>query len=632
MNKKWFNYKAYVRHIDYVSPYLVLLADCVLAMSGTLISYLLLSYLLKLVLVVGILFRMLLVSTLSYLVIALLLRSYRGIIRHSSMSDMLVNVYGFALKGVALLLFFYLTEDYVGNFWYGVVILDFLIEVTILFVFRSMLVRAYYIITTQASDTRLNTLIYSTTDSAISLANFLRSGSDQYKVVGFLTLRPDRHLIRFVGNTAYYAPTLDSIVKLIERLNVKCVLFMNNTDLHQNEALLNYGLKNNLNFRLAPLMESGKSSAGVQLRSVQIEDLLGRDEIKINLQTIREQLSGKVVMVTGAAGSIGSELCRQLCKIGVGKLVLFDFSETASYQIDLELKQKYPDIDLETVIGDVRDLDRVESIVSWLHPNIIYHAAAYKHVPLMEEYPCEAIRTNLRGTKNVADTALKFGIEKFIMISTDKAVRPSSVMGATKRLAEMYVQGLGAQIKEGALEGHTSFVTTRFGNVLGSNGSVVPLFRKQIIEGGPVTVTHPEVTRFFMTIPEACRLVLEASFLGQGNDIFMFDMGKPVKIVDLARRMIQLSGYVPDKDIQIRFSGLRHGEKLYEELLYTKEDTTPTDNPLIFRALSVKYDFGEITRNMESLFELARRNDRPGAVAEMRRIMPEYQSCNPYFN
>lgn len=267
----------------------------------------------------------------------------------------------------------------------------------------------------------------------------------------------------------------------------------------------------------------------IQLRNIQIEDLLSREEINIDLDNIRNELSGSVIMVTGAAGSIGSELCRQLCCFNLKQLILFDFSETATYEVDMELKKRFPDRSILPIIGDVRNRDRVESQTRLYHPDIIFHAAAYKHVPMMEKYPCEAVRTNVLGTSIMADTALKYGVKKFIMISTDKAVNPSSVMGATKRLAEMYVQSLGSAIQEGNIIGKTSFITTRFGNVLGSNGSVIPLFRQQIMEGGPVTVTHPDIIRYFMTIPEACRLVLEAVFMGQGNDIFIFDMGKPVK-------------------------------------------------------------------------------------------------------
>ena len=332
-----------------------------------------------------------------------------------------------------------------------------------------------------------------------------------------------------MGYQIYLIDEENSLRKLFSTLKVNCILFLSHTDLRNDEEIVQYGLENHICLRIAPFLTEQTQWSKIQLRNIQIEDLLSREEINIDLDNIRNELSGSVIMVTGAAGSIGSELCRQLCCFNLKQLILFDFSETATYEVDMELKKRFPDRSILPIIGDVRNRDRVESQTRLYHPDIIFHAAAYKHVPMMEKYPCEAVRTNVLGTSIMADTALKYGVKKFIMISTDKAVNPSSVMGATKRLAEMYVQSLGSAIQEGNIIGKTSFITTRFGNVLGSNGSVIPLFRQQIMEGGPVTVTHPDIIRYFMTIPEACRLVLEAAFMGQGNDIFIFDMGKPVK-------------------------------------------------------------------------------------------------------
>ena len=305
---------------------------------------------------------------------------------------------------------------------------------------------------------------------------------------------------------------------------------------------------------------------------------------------------------------------------------MFDFSETALYYIDLELKKKYPQLKIYSIIGNIRDKKRVESQIARYTPDIIFHAAAYKHVPLMEEFPCEAVRTNVGGTQILAETAIKYNVKKFIMISSDKAVHPSNVMGASKRLAEMYIQSLGTAIKEGKIKGETSFVTTRFGNVLGSNGSVIPLFRKQIAEGGPVSITHPEIIRYFMTIPEACRLVLEAAFLGKGNDVFVFDMGEPVKILDLAKKMIRLSGLRPDIDIKIEYSGLRPGEKLYEELLYKKETTIPTKNPKIFHAQSIRKEYDDLRLKIEKLLEIANTSSRYQIVEFMKQIDNEFKS------
>ena len=383
--------------------------------------------------------------------------------------------------------------------------------------------------------------------------------------------------------------------------------------------------------RIAPMADVSEEQASIQLRSIQIEDLLGRNEIKINLKEIDNQLKDMTVMVTGAAGSIGSELCRQLCKFHLKQLIMVDFSETALYEINMELTKRYPNNKITSIISDVRNSSRMEANIRDYRPDYIFHAAAYKHVPMMELYPCEAVRANVLGTMTVADLAVKYGVQKFIMISTDKAVHPSSVMGASKRIAEMYVQSYGNAIKEGKMQGKTSFITTRFGNVLGSNGSVIPLFRKQIEKGGPVTVTDPDIIRYFMTIPEACRLVLEAAYLGEGNDVFVFDMGKPVKIIDLARRMIELSGLIPDKDIKITFTGLRPGEKLYEELLRKSESDLPTENPMIFRAESIKLDYQEVRKALEHLIDCSYHEDKRATVQTMKDIVSDYKSMHSVY-
>ena len=368
-----------------------------------------------------------------------------------------------------------------------------------------------------------------------------------------------------------------------------------------------------------------------RLPEVKIEDLLGRPEIKLDMQEVIDELKGKVVLVTGAAGSIGSELCRQLCTFGLQRLVLFDMAETPMHNIRLELEEKFPEIDIVPIIGDVRIQARVDYVMRKHHPYAIFHAAAYKHVPLMEENPCEAILANVVGTRIVADTAVKYGVERFVMISTDKAVNPTNVMGASKRLAEIYVQTLSMSISKGEIPGKTKFITTRFGNVLGSNGSVIPRFREQLEKGGPLTVTHPEIIRFFMTIPEACRLVLEAAVMGQGNEIFVFDMGTPVKIADLARRMIDLAGLTPDVDIKIEYTGLRPGEKLYEELLATKENTLPTPNKKIFRAHVREYERAEVVEAIDKLKVIAETVDRVATVREMKKIVPEFKSKNSVY-
>ena len=367
---------------------------------------------------------------------------------------------------------------------------------------------------------------------------------------------------------------------------------------------------------------------GVDVRKIKIEDLLGRDEINIDMQEVTDEFKDKVILVTGAAGSIGSELCRQLARVGIRKLIMFDSAETPLHNVRLEFENEYKQLDFVPVIGDVRVAERVRMVFEKYRPQIVFHAAAYKHVPLMEENPCEAVMVNVAGTRIVADMALAFGVEKFVMISTDKAVNPSNVMGCSKRLAEIYCQSLGTAVIEGRVQGHTKFITTRFGNVLGSNGSVIPLFRKQIENGGPVTVTHKDIIRFFMTIPEACRLVLEAATMGHGNEIFVFDMGEPVRIADLARRMIELAGYKPDKDIEIKYTGLRPGEKLYEEVLSNSENTIPTDHKKIMIAKARRYERESILPDFDELTGLAYSCQVIPTVKLMKHLVPEYKSLN----
>lgn len=397
--------------------------------------------------------------------------------------------------------------------------------------------------------------------------------------------------------------------------------------------MLQYCKSNGVKTLIAPsISETDVNDLSYQfVRPIRIEDLLGREEIKINMQEITSEYQNKIILVTGAAGSIGSELCRQLAQIGVRKLILFDSAETPLHYVRLEFEKKYPGIDFVPVIGDVRVKQRLRMVFEQHHPEIVFHAAAYKHVPLMEENPCEAVYVNVVGTRQIADIAVEFGAEKMIMISTDKAVNPTNVMGASKRLAEIYVQSLGYAIVEGIVKGKTKFITTRFGNVLGSNGSVIPRFKEQIENGGPVTVTHPDIIRYFMTIPEACRLVMEAGMMGEGNEIFVFEMGEPVRIVDLATRMIELAGYRPNADIKIEFTGLRPGEKLYEELLSTEENTLPTSNKKIKIAKVRRYEYNEVLADFSAFEGLARNVEIINTVTLMKKIVPEFISKNSRF-
>lgn len=364
------------------------------------------------------------------------------------------------------------------------------------------------------------------------------------------------------------------------------------------------------------------------IREIKIEDLLGRPEIKISMEEIIANFRGKTILVTGAAGSIGSELCRQLATFGIRELILYDNGETPMHNLRLELEERYPELKFIPVIGDVRIPARLDFAFRTYRPQVVFHAAAYKHVPLMEENPCEAVLVNVAGSRNVADKCIEYDVEKMVMISTDKAVNPTNIMGCTKRLAEIYVQSLGLSIEQGTMKGKTKFVTTRFGNVLGSNGSVIPRFREQIAKGGPVTVTHPDITRFFMTIPEACRLVMEAATMSTGNQIFVFDMGESVKIAHLARRMISLAGFEPDEDIRIEYTGLRPGEKLYEEVLSNKENTLPTTHDRIRIAKVREYDYREACGVAEELESLSRSVCIPDMIRLMKRTVPEFKSKN----
>ena len=451
-----------------------------------------------------------------------------------------------------------------------------------------------------------------------------------YRMGGFLTMGSNRSL-RSGKYKIYSIDSQKAFNHLVNRQEIKAILFPDYQAVkEESERLVRYCEKKKVRMLVLPSIDELKGGK-VHLRNLQevrIEDLLGRDEIDINMTEIAESLKDKAVMVTGAAGSIGSELCRQLCLFNIKHLVLFDSAETPMHNIRLELEEKYPNVHITPVMGDVRMIDRVESVFRRFHPQIVFHAAAYKHVPLMEENPCEAVCTNVLGTQNMASIAVEYDVEKFIMISTDKAVNPTNVMGASKRLAEIYVQSLSIAISRGLHSGKTRFITTRFGNVLGSNGSVIPRFREQLAKGGPLTVTHPDIIRYFMTIPEACRLVLEAAFMGKGNEVFVFDMGQPVKIADLAYRMIELAGLTPGEDIEISYTGLRPGEKLYEELLSNKENTIPTPNKKILRAKVREYDYNDIATLIVNLKKVATMVDKLETVRMMKMVVPEFKSRN----
>ncbi|WP_375236383.1 UDP-N-acetylglucosamine 4,6-dehydratase family protein, partial [Winogradskyella sp.] len=394
-------------------------------------------------------------------------------------------------------------------------------------------------------------------------------------------------------------------------------------------ALIDKCLDYNLKVYRAPLLSDIEENKNItsQIEKIQIEDILERDPIKLDNKLVAKEIFNKCVFVTGGAGSIGSEIVRQVAGYKPKKLIIIDHAESPLYQIQLEIKNTFPKLNFEAIINDIRNFEKTESIFQQNTPDVVFHAAAYKHVPLMENYPAEAIFANVQGSKNIADLALKYNAEKFVMVSTDKAVNPSNVMGASKRIAEIYIQSLQEHTQENPQK-TTGFVTTRFGNVLGSNGSVVPLFKRQIEEGGPLTITHPDIIRYFMTISEACQLVIEAGAMGNGGEVFIFDMGKAVKIIDLAKKIIRLAGYTPYKEIDIKVIGLRPGEKLYEELLNEKSSTLPTYNDKIMIAKVETYPYEDINTSILELIKTSKSQDKNAIVKKMKELVPEFISMN----
>lgn len=617
--------------VKFFNRWIVLFIDLFLSILATATSLSFLWYILGTELVDDSLFHILSISFCSSLVSFFLCQTYKGVIRHSAFTEAGRLALSSLIKVLFIVILVYLTTTIQSprELALGAVV-DLFLTFFLLTILRVFMIVFYSIIVNSVSLNQGKLLIYQGDKSGTFLFDASLSDKLLYKVCGFL--RFGDHTCLRVGKYRIYSIKKQvDFNHLVNRKNIKAVLF---TDYHlvkeESERLVRYCEKKKVRMLMLPSVDELKKGK-VNFRNlpeVHIEDLLGREEICINMTEIATSLKGKVVLVTGAAGSIGSELCRQLCTFNLKQLILFDSAETPMHNIRLELEEKFPQVEFTPVMGDIRMIDRVESLFLRFQPQYVFHAAAYKHVPLMEENPCEAVHTNVYGTRNVADMAVKYNVDKFIMISTDKAVNPTNVMGASKRLAEIYVQSFSIAISKGLHPGKTRFITTRFGNVLGSNGSVIPRFREQLAKGGPLTVTHPDIIRYFMTIPEACRLVLEAAFMGKGNEIFVFDMGTPVKIVDLARRMIELTGLVPGEDIEIQYTGLRPGEKLYEELLATKENVLPTNNAKIYRAQVREYDYNDICSVMSPLIALAIKVDKMGTVQMMKGIVPEFKSKN----
>lgn len=549
----------------------------------------------------------------------------RNIIRHATIKSIERMGMAVLLKEILLVGMILVSGVHLfGQHLFACGLIDFLVTTAVLVGFRVTLVLVYDFAISLYGSGKTRVLVYGTGDKSVALKKRMHT-SKHYHVVGFVN--PDKYLKSFVISElpVYYFADEPNFVRFVKKYNINGLLYPSHEEARrEKDRLVRFCQENGVKNLVSPPIDVlGDGAKKTVIREIRIEDLLGREEIRVNTREIAAYFAGKVVMVTGAAGSIGSELCRQLATFGVKHLVLFDNAETPMHELRLELERNFPGLTFTPFIGDVRQKERLRMAFEMYHPRVVFHAAAYKHVPLMEENPCEAVRVNVEGSRLVADFCVEYDVDMMVMISTDKAVNPTNVMGCSKRICEIYVQSLDKAIKEGHVEGVTQFVTTRFGNVLGSNGSVIPLFREQIAKGGPVTVTHPDIIRFFMLIPEACRLVLEAGTMGNGGEIFVFDMGKPVRIIDLAKRMIQLSGA---KNVGIRFTGLRAGEKLYEEVLNDEEITLPTFHPKIKIAKVREYDYDTVCQDIDELVGLGRSRDDMAIVGKMKAIVPEFKS------
>lgn len=559
-----------------------------------------------------------------------LFHTYDGILRYSSFIDLQRVFYavvcGAAISSVSYPMLHNIDKFDHINLDYKNIILASLLSTLVLWAIR---VIAKTIFDVSLSDYNIkHAFIYGVKEGGIGLAKQIKNSKPmKFKLMGFIsddTKIKHHHLM----GTKVYAPDLNTIRKMRNN-NISTLLispgainvFRANKDFQ--DALLAEGIHIYM-----PTTQEWNRNEQQQLKEVSIEDLLPRDEISIDMESVGTMLHGKRILITGSAGSIGSEMVKQIAKYSPAELILIDSAETPQHDIRLMMAKQFPEIKAETIVTTICSKSRMEHIFKTYLPDYVFHAAAYKHVPMMENNPCESIQNNVYGTKILADLAIKYGVKKFVMISTDKAVNPTNVMGCSKRICEIYVQSLNKAVKEGIVKGETQFVTTRFGNVLGSNGSVIPLFKKQIKAGGPVTVTDPRIIRYFMLIPEACKLVLEAGTKGNGGEIFVFDMGKPVNIADMAQRMINLSGA---KNVEIKYTGLRAGEKLYEEVLNEKESTKPSFHDKIRIAEVREYDYTEVSKQIDNLIEKSKLYDEMLTVKIMKEIVPEYKSNNSIY-
>ena len=605
----------------------IILLDCCLILFSGLLVYALNNGVLSTLDILGHLLVTLLVCLIPYLVGFRLFHTYSGIIRYSSFVDL--QKVGFAvLFGLICVVVFQALTDFSPYLVYirkRDLILSALLAMSLMWMMR-VFVKYFYVSTFRVAKAE-RAFIYGVKQGGVSLAKSIQNQDPaRFVLAGFISDMAEIGNQYLMGVKVY--PNNEDLIGVMRRLQADVLLVspLKVEAIRNNQEMVDRLIKANIKIYMTPAAQEwdGRSDLShTQLREVNIEDLLPRDKIEIDLEAVRKQLTGKRILITGAAGSIGSEIVRQVAQFAPERMVLIDQAETPLHDVRLMMARGWSNIESYTVVSDICVRERMEELFEEHRPDYVFHAAAYKHVPMMEDNPEESVRNNVDGTRVIADLAVKYGTRKFVMVSTDKAVNPTNVMGCSKRICEIYVQSLDQAIKDGKVSGRTQFVTTRFGNVLGSNGSVIPLFKEQIKRGGPVTVTHKDIIRFFMLIPEACKLVLEAGTMGNGGEIFVFDMGKPVRIVDLAERMIRLSGV---KGIEIRFTGLRDGEKLYEEVLNEDETSKPTFHPKIKIAQVRAYDYADANLRIDALVHACAVEGDMQIVKRMKEIVPEFKS------